>query len=90
MSLAGQRDRPPPYWAMRSQERGTRFLLTVTPTTARCHCCLTPLPILLSTHSVLHSWATGSLCNLRFTLSNSAAPNDDLANLPQPEVKVTH
>lgn len=82
VSLAGQWDRPPPYWAMRPQQCGTRFLLTEAPATARCHCCFTPLPVLLPTYSLFHSWATGPLCNLRFTLSNSAAPSEDLANLP--------
>lgn len=49
-----------------------------------CHCCLTLLPVLLLTNSLSYSQAMGSLCNLRFVLSNSAVPTDNLSNLPQP------
>lgn len=43
-----------------------------------------------SHQQLAHNWATGSLCNLRYVLSNSAAPTDSLSNLPQPEMRVTH
>lgn len=54
------------------------------------HCCFTLPPVLLPTNSLSHCWAMGSLCDLNFALSNSAAPNDNLSNLPQPEIRVTH
>lgn len=54
------------------------------------HCRFTLPPVLLPTNSLSHCWAMGSLCDLNFALSNSAAPNDNLSNLPQPEIRVTH
>lgn len=54
------------------------------------HCCFTLPPVLLPTNSSSHSQAMGSLCDLNFALSNSAAPIDNLSNLPQPEMRVTH
>lgn len=75
MGWLGSRTRPPSRWVLRPQESCTRFLLTAALATVSCHCCLTLPPVLLRTNSSSHNWATGSLCNLRYALSNSAAPH---------------